>query len=201
MKTITLLLAAFLFGGFGPNGQEGYEVGDTAIDFSLRDVSGEMISFNSFPNAKGYILIFTCNHCPYSRAYEDRLIALQKKYAPKGYPLIAINPNDPGRVPEDSFEAMQKRAKEKNFNFHYVLDETQEIAATYGAARTPHVFLVNKENGTNILRYIGAIDDSAMSEKDVKKKYLENAVDALLAGQPVDPDYTLAIGCTVKWRK
>jgi peroxiredoxin len=142
--------------------------------------------------------VFTCNHCPFAKAYEDRIIALHNKYAAKGYPVVAINPNDKDLEPSDSYENMQKRAKEKKYPFAYLYDETQEIARTYGAMRTPHVYLLDK---SMTVRYIGAIDDNSEDASAVKEKYLENAVDALLAGKPVPTAETKAIGCGIKWKK
>lgn len=179
----------------------GYKTGDAAKDFSLKNVNGKMVSMSSYPKAKGFILVFTCNHCPFSQAYEQRIIDLDKKYAPQGYPVIAINPNDKTREPEDSYENMQKRAAEKKYPFPYLYDETQEIAKLYGAARTPHVFIVKKTNKGNIIEYIGAIDDNTEEPSQVKEKYAEQALDALLNNKPVAVANTKAIGCTIKWKK
>lgn len=180
---------------------QGYEVGDHAMKFNLLNVDGNMASFDNYPDANGFIVIFTCNHCPFSQAYEDRIIAIDAQFKPQGYPLIAINPNDPERVPEDSYAAMQQRAADKGFTFPYLYDETQVVASTYGAVRTPHVFLLKKENNDHIVKYIGAIDDSAMNPADVGINYLQDAVNALINGQDPDPSFTLAIGCTIKWKK
>ena len=179
----------------------GYGIGDKATDFRLKNVDGSMISLGDFPDAKGFIVIFTCNHCPYSVAYEDRIIALDKKYRPQGYPVIAINPNDPEVQPNDSFDAMKSRAEEKGFTFPYLLDQGQQIYPKYGATRTPHVFVLRKEDGSNIVRYIGTIDDNYGDEESVEKKYVENAVDALLQGRMPDPGTTKAIGCSIKVAK
>ena len=119
MKTFLFALA-FCFTTFATS-NAGYKVGDTARDFKLKDVGGRMVSMADNKDAKGFIVIFTCNHCPYSVAYEDRIIALHKAFAPKGYPVIAINPNDPVRQPEDSYENMKVRANEKKFMFPYLL--------------------------------------------------------------------------------
>ena len=147
------------------------------------------------------IITFTCNHCPYAMAYEDRILALNKKYAKAGYPVIAINPNDAIQYPEDNFEAMQVRAKEKKFNFPYLYDESQNIAKQFGATKTPHVFIVQKEGDKLVVKYIGAIDDNWEKAADVKEKYAESAIDALLAGKPVATTSTKAIGCSIKWKK
>jgi peroxiredoxin len=196
--TLFLTLAAFVAMSFTTEG--GYTVGDTAADFELKNVDGEMVSMADYPEAKGFIVIFTCNKCPYSVAYEDRIISINKKYAKQGYPVIAINSNDPERVPGDSYEAMIERANDKKFSFPYIYDSTQEIARTFGATKTPHVFLLEKQ-ADNALKvaYIGAIDDSPMSSKNAGEKYLENAIGALKAGNQPDPSNVKAIGCTIKW--
>lgn len=177
---------------------QGYKVGDTAMDFSLKNIDGKTVSLKNIQNAKGYIVIFTCNPCPYAVANEDRIIALDKKYAAKGFPVIAINSNDTEISPEDTFDKMQKRAKDKGFTYPYLVDETQEIAKTYGATKTPHVFLLDKNR---VVKYIGAIDDSPKDASKVKTTFLANAVDALLAGKEIKEASTTAIGCGIKWKK
>jgi len=135
----------------------GYQIGDIATDFSLKNVDNQNVSLSNYTYAKGFIVIFTCNHCPYAVAYEDRIIALDKKYRELGYPLVAINPNDPTKQPEDSFDNMKIRAKEKSFSFPYLFDDEQKIFPQYGAVRTPHVFVLQKNEKGNIVQYIGAI--------------------------------------------
>ena len=177
---------------------KGYKVGDVATGFKLKNVDNKMVSLSDYTDAKGFIVIFTCNHCPYAKAYESRIIGLNHKYAPKGYPVIAINPNDPKAEPQDSFEGMQQRAKEKGFTFPYLFDEGQKIYPQYGAKRTPHVFVLNKESGKNVVRYIGAIDDNYSDPNDVSHKYVEDAVDALLSNKPIALTSTVAVGCSIK---
>jgi len=179
----------------------GYKPGDVATDFKLKNVDGKFVSLADYKKAKGFIVVFTCNHCPYAIAYEDRIIALDKKYAPLGYPVIAINPNDPAAQPKDSYEAMQVRAKEKSFTFPYLFDDGQKIYPQYGATKTPHVFVLNKENGKNLVRYVGAIDNNYADANDVSERYVEAAVDALLSGKPVAQNATAAIGCSIKSKK
>ena len=178
--------------------QKGYKIGDAATDFKLKNVDEKLVSLSDYKDAKGFIVVFTCNHCPYAKAYETRIIGLNHKYAPKGYPVIAINPNDPKMEPQDSYEGMQVRAKEKGFTFPYLFDDGQKIYPQYGAVRTPHVFVLQKENGKNIVRYIGAIDDNYSDANDVSHKYVEDAVDALLSDKPVVVTSTVAIGCSIK---
>lgn len=174
------------------------KVGDVAPTFNLKNVDGKMVSLDDYRSQKGVIVIFTCNHCPYAKAYEDRIIALDKQYKPKGFPVVAINPNDVSIVPEDSYENMQVRAKEKGFTFPYLYDATQAVANAYGAERTPHVFLLKKSGDKFEVAYIGAIDDNYKDASAVKTRYVEQAIEAILAGKKPEPSTTKAIGCTVK---
>lgn len=180
---------------------QGYKIGDKATDFKLKNVDGRMVSLADFKDAKGYVVIFTCNHCPYAIAYEDRIIALHNKYASKGYPVIAINPNDPAAQPQDSFEKMIERSKEKSFPFVYLFDEGQKIYPVFGATRTPHVYLLNKKGKDLIVEYIGTIDDNYKEAEKVKETYLADAIDALIAGKKPKTTETKAIGCTIKVKK
>ncbi len=180
---------------------EGYHVGEIADDFKLKNVDGKMVSMSDYNSAKGFIIIFTCNHCPFSKKYEDRINALDRKYAKKGFPVIAINPNDASQYPEDNFENMIKRAKEKKFSFPYLHDESQAVARMYGATKTPDVFVLQKEGADLIVKYTGAIDNNSDSAKEATEKYVEAAVDALLEGKPVQNTFTKAVGCSIKWKK
>lgn len=186
-----ILASPILFAG-------GIKVGDKAEDFNLKNVDGKMVSLSNYKDAKGFVVVFTCNHCPYAKAYQDRLISIDKKYKPLGYPVIAINPNDEKIVPEDSYAEMVKRAKEKHYTFPYLWDKDQKVATFYGAERTPHVFLLQKEGKDLIIKYIGAIDDNYKDPAAVTHKYLEDAINALLEGRNPDPSMTKAIGCTIK---
>ncbi len=194
------MAAIFLMAAFTYNSLEadGYAIGDYATDFSLKNIDGEMVSLSDFETAKGFLVIFTCNTCPYAVAYEDRIIALNEKYKSKGVPVIAINPNNPAVKSGDSFEAMKERAKEKGFTFPYLFDDGQKVYPQYGATRTPHVFLLEKTEKGNQVRYIGAIDDNYQDASQVEDKYVENAVDAMLAGQEIEITTTRAIGCSIK---
>jgi peroxiredoxin len=177
----------------------GYTIGDVATDFKLKNIDGKYVSLSDYPDAKGFVVVFTCNHCPFAKAYQDRLITLDKEYKGKGYPVIAINPNDPSLVPEDSYEAMQTRAKEKSYTFPYLIDESQEVYRTYGATRTPHIYVLQKEKDNKlIVKYIGAIDDNYQDPSAVTQTYLQNAINDLLAGNDPKVSSTKAIGCTIK---
>lgn len=197
MKTLfslfALSLSFVLFAG------EGYKVGDIATDFNLKNIDGKTVSMADYNDAKGFVVIFTCNHCPFAKAYEDRIINIDNRYKKLGYPVIAINPNDPEVVPEDSYEKMKVRAKDKGFTFPYLVDEKQEVFKLYGATRTPHVFLLQKnDNNKLVVKYIGTIDDNYQDPQAVQQNYLSNAIDMLLAGKDPDPNFTKAIGCTIK---
>jgi peroxiredoxin len=186
--TITLFVAA------GRPFGEGYKVGAKIENFSLKNVDGNMVSLSDY-EAEGYVIIFTCNTCPYAVMYEDRIIDLHKKYVDKGFPVVAINPNDPAVKSGDSFEAMQVRAEEKEFPFNYLFDEDQSVYPKFGATRTPHVFIVDKNM---ILRYIGAIDNNAQDASAVTIRYVEDAIEAIMKGEQPDPEMTKAIGCSIK---
>ena len=192
------LLLAFLtitlISSFVPD-EDAYKVGDQAADFKLKNVDGTMVSLADYKGVKGYIVVFTCNTCPYAVMYEDRLIDLHNKYASEGYPVVAINPNDPDVKPGDDFASMQVRSKEKKFPFKYLFDEGQKVYPQFGAQRTPHVYLLD---ANRYVRYIGAIDDNAQNPSEVGTKYLENAIAALKSGNNPDPSETKAIGCTIK---
>ncbi len=176
----------------------GYNLGDKAEDFALKNVDGKKVTLADYKDVKGYIIVFTCNHCPYAKMYEERLIGLHKKYAPQGFPVIAINPNDPEIEPEDSFGMMKSVAKKKKYPFAYLLDEGQKIYPKFGATRTPHIFILDKEL---ILKYMGAIDDNAEDATKVYEKFAERAINSLLAGKDPEPGLTKAIGCTIKAKK
>lgn len=189
------LFAMLIFVGVS---SQGYKVGDNAVDFELKNVDGKMISLKEYNNAKGFIIVFTCNTCPYALAYEDRLLTINKKFETKGFPVIAINPNDPEVQPADTYDKMIIKSKEKNFNFPYLYDPGRKISSIYGATKTPHIYLLSKSGNNLKVEYIGAIDDNFEEASAVKTPYLENAIEALLAGKKPNPDFTKAIGCSVK---
>jgi peroxiredoxin len=198
-KTLFALLAIFSLSAFTSIGNDkGYQIGDIATDFKLPNVDGKMVSLADYKDAKGFIVVFTCNTCPYAVAYEERIIQLDKKYAKKGYPVVAIMPNNPKIKPGDNMEAMKSNAKEKGFTFPYLMDDGQKIYPQYGATKTPHIYLLQKTKKGNVVKYIGAIDDNYQDASAVNTKYVEDAVDALLAGKEIKMTETKAIGCTIK---
>jgi peroxiredoxin len=176
----------------------GLKPGDNATEFSLKNVDGTSVSLSDYQDQKGVILVFTCNPCPFSKAYEQRIIALHKSYADQGFPVVAINPNDVEISPDDSMDKMKARAEEQDYPFPYLKDESQEVYKAYGASKTPHIFLLQNKGGKFKVAYIGAIDDNAMDAAEVNNKYLEKAIAALLSGSNPDPATTKAIGCTIK---
>ena len=177
---------------------QGYDIGDKAMNFKLKNVDGSYISLSDYNDEKGVIVVFTCNHCPYAQAWEQRIIDLDKKFESKGYPVVAIQPNDPEMAPGDSFDKMKERAEEKNYTFPYLMDEKQEVYKAYGAERTPHVYVLENKDSEFIVQYIGAIDDNYKDPEAVEKRYTASAVKALLNGQKPDPEKTKAIGCSIK---
>ncbi len=200
INILVCFLVLFSTVAFTQNNQtKGYQIGDKVTDFSLKNVDGKNVSIATLKD-KGVIVIFTCNTCPYSKLYEDRIIELHRTYAPKGYSVIAINSNDAKNYPGDSFDNMVKRAKEKSYAFPYLYDESQKVATQFGATRTPHVYLLNKESDGLKVAYIGAIDNNAKGN-NISKFYVQDAIDALLAGKEIPQNFTKAIGCTIKWKK
>ncbi len=170
-------------------------LGAKAPDFELQGVGGKSYSLASFMDKPILVIIFSCNHCPYVVAYEDRMISIQREYASKGVQLVAINSNDEKEYPEDSFPEMVKRAEEKRFNFPYLRDETQKVVTAYGAACTPHIFAFDE---ARVLRYRGRIDDSKDPSK-VTSPDLRNALDDLIEGVAVRVPDTRPFGCSIKW--
>ncbi|MFZ1635431.1 MAG: thioredoxin family protein [Chitinophagales bacterium] len=178
----------------------GYAVGDEVKNFSLANIDGKSISLSDYATKEGVIVVFTCNHCPYAKAYESRVMDLDKNFASKGYPVLAINPNDPVSVPDDAPENMKKRATEMGYSFPYLFDATQQVAKDFGASRTPHVFVLKNTNGKFTVEYIGAIDDNTDEPAAVKTKYVEDAIGSLKKGEKPAVNFTKAIGCTIKWK-
>lgn len=190
--TTVLAVAAVLLANAG------LKPGENASGFSLENVDGTIVSLADYKDQKGVILVFTCNPCPFAKAYEQRIIKMHNDYADKGFPVVAINPNDVEISPDDTLEKMKERAKEQAYPYAYLKDKTQDVYKTYGATKTPHIFLLENKGGKFKVAYVGAIDDNAMDEASVRKKYLENAILALMSGSDPDPATTKAIGCTIK---
>jgi peroxiredoxin len=180
------------------SGAETLSIGSPAPDFKdLPATDGKAYSLGSFQDAKVLVVSFTCNHCPYAQAYEDRFIALAREFAPKGVAFAAINPNDAASYPADGFDKMVERAKEKDFPFPYLRDESQAVAKAYGAVCTPHLFVFD---GGRKLVYEGRIDDNWKKSAEVKSHDLRNAIEDVLAGKPVRVANTNPMGCSIKWK-
>lgn len=201
-KMITFSLFLIALSAFTVKNRSGLQVGEHIEDFSLKNIDGKMVSLKNYQHTKGVIVVFTCNHCPYAKAYEQRINDINLKYRELGYPVLAINPNSGKNNPEDSFEGMQKRAKESDFSFPYLHDQKQEVAHVFGAIKTPHVFLLEKTRDNKWkLVYTGAIDDNHEFPDQVNEKYLENAIKAVNKNETPNPQETNAIGCSIKWVK
>lgn len=196
-----ILMAFMLISGVVLAQTEGYKVGDVVKDFSLKNVNNKNVSLADYKDAKGYIVVFTCNTCPVAKAYQDRIAALNTTYVAKGYPVVAVNPNDAGAVPDESFEKMQALAAEKKFSFPYLLDPDHIVTKQFGATRTPHVFILNKTDKGNVVEYIGAIDNDPEEANATKTEYIKNAVNELSLGKKPVISSTKAIGCSIKWKK
>lgn len=201
MKTLAFsMIVGFLMISIVASAQNGYRIGQKVDDFALQNIDGQTVAMADYPDAKGFIITFTCNTCPWAQKYEDRINQLSEKYADKGFPLIAINPNDPAAKPGDSFTAMQTRADQKDFSFPYLVDHTSDVARAFGATKTPDMFVVEKTDEGLYLRYRGAVDDNPANPAGVSEKFVEEAVDALLQGKEIEKVETKAIGCSIKFR-
>lgn len=171
---------------------------DSSIpSFSLMGVDDKIYSLDDFSEKKILIVIFSCNHCPYVQAYEDRIIILQNEFEKVGVQIIAINSNDDVKYPDDSFDEMKKRSSARGFNFPYLRDESQAVAKAFGATHTPQIFLFDN-NGK--LKYEGKIDDNWREPERVKSLYLREAILEILGNKEVSVPETFSIGCTIKWK-
>ncbi len=195
LMTGVLLQAAILSAG------ESYKVGDIVSDISLKNVNGKMVSFSQFKDTKGFIVVFACNTCPVVKKYQQRIIDLNTQFSDKGYPVVAINSNDEGVSPGDSYEEMKKYAAAHGFKFQYLYDETQDVAKRWGATNTPHVYVLTKDGDKLKVAYVGAIDNNADEPEKADKKYVVDAVNALLNNEQVPVASTKAIGCGIKWKR
>ncbi len=173
------------------------KTGSKAPNFSLPGIDGKTYSLSSFEDKAVLAVVFSCNHCPYVQAAEDRMIAFQRDFGAKGVQLVAINPNDDQVYPEDSFEGMKQRAKARGFNFTYLRDESQSVARAYGAQCTPEFFVFGKDR---TLVYHGRIDDGYKEASKAKKHDLRDATEAALKGNKVAEPITMAQACSIKWK-
>lgn len=199
MKTQKFLFTALLaiFFSFSLSAQ--YEIGDKVKDFKLKNTDGEYISLSDYKDAEGFIVVFTCNTCPFAKKYEQRIIELDKKYAKKGYPVVALNPNCVNKKPGDSMESMKERSSDKGYTFAYLRDDGQKVAKKFGAERTPEIFLLDKKSDGLYLVYTGTIDNNVDNPSKADEHYVQDAVESLMTGKDIAQAKTNAIGCTIKW--
>jgi peroxiredoxin len=174
------------------------KIGSVLPSFNLKGTDDKLYSDKSFKDKKILVLIFSCNHCPYVQAYEERMKQIQKEFSGKGVQMIAVNSNDEISYPDDSFENMKRRAKNKNYNFPYLRDENQSAAKDFDATHTPEIFVFNDERK---LAYHGKIDDNWKEPERVKSEYLKDAIIQLLNGEEISVPETFSIGCTIKWKE
>jgi peroxiredoxin len=198
MKLTNAIVCAAVLLAAGPAFAESLKLGDKAPQAAvkMKNVDGREVSITDVAGKSGTLVIFSCNHCPFVKAWETRIAEIGNAYMDKGFGVIAINPNDPAAYAEDSFEEMQKRAQKLGFKFPYVVDATSDVARAFGATKTPEAFLFDKDGK---LVYHGAIDDSK-SGRDIEKQYLRDALEALLAGKDVPMAESKFMGCSVKFR-
>ncbi|QRR01858.1 thioredoxin family protein [Dyadobacter sandarakinus] len=182
----------------GLQSSAGYQIGDAVANFRLRNTNGNTVSLADYTSSKGIIVVFTSNHCPFAKAYEDRIIALNGKFASQGFPVIAINPSDPATHQDDTFEKMKERASSKGYAYPYLSDDNQEVAKAFGAGRMPQVYVLQKSGSRFSVRYIGMIDDNPQDPAGVTKFYVDEAVTNLLGGKPVVTTVTKPVGCAIK---
>lgn len=173
----------------------------TILDFKLLNVDKEFVSLSQYPDAKGFIIVFTCNHCPFAKLYPDRLNALYDHYMPLGVPLIAISSTDTILYEEDGFMEMIERARDENYHFPYLFDAEQTVARNFFAQKTPHAYVIWKIDGRWQVRYSGAIDDNGLNPEKVTQPFVAMALEALLAGKQVPIQQTGSIGCQILFRK
>ena len=197
---LTLIIPAVLFMSFS-----NYEIetpaGKSVKDFNLMNVDGKTVSLSDYPDAKGFMIIFTCNHCPFAKLYPKRMNELNAKYIDSGVPLIAVSSTDTGEFEEDSYIKMIQKSESENFSFPYLFDGEQTVAKDFGAQKTPHAFVIWKENNEWVIKYNGAIDDNGAEPDKVNNKFVADAVDALLTGSEVKQKETKSIGCQILFRR
>ena len=179
---------------------KGYAVGDAVAEFQVRNMANQFVNLADYNAQKGVVVVFMANHCPFSKAYEDRLMAIHNRFAAQGYPVLAVQTSDVTIYPEDAYEVVQSRSRERGFPFPYTIDETQSVARAFGATRTPQVFVLTRTGGKFVVQYVGAIDDNPQDAAGVQKHYLNEALLSLTTGRAIQTNTTRPIGCAVKWK-
>lgn len=198
LSLLTIVLLSFLLCS-NKSGKRPSALGKEIANFSLRNIDGKTFSLNDDKTAKGFIVVFTCNHCPFAKLYTGRFNALDKKYKALGVPLLAINPMDTLVYEEESFEKMKKKAHTEKFSFPYLQDNLQTVAKAFNANHTPQAYVIWKENGKWLVKYSGAIDDNGQ-EPQKANPFVANAVNELLHSKPVSNPETLSFGCGINYR-
>jgi peroxiredoxin len=198
----SFFLSLILLLSFGFKNEEPKKsmLGKEINNFTLKNINRRFVSLNDYKNAKGFAIMFTCNHCPFAKLYSKRMNQLNKKYAALGVPLLAINSMDTLLYEEETFDQMQLKAKNNQFNFPYLFDETQNVGKQFNAEHTPQVFVVWKENNKWVIKYAGAFDDNG-EHPEKAKHYVANAIDDLLKNKPVKNPETQSFGCRIYYRK
>jgi peroxiredoxin len=198
LKLKQVLLLLLLFAGTAASGQSKAK---SVPDFRLKNVDGNFVALSDYADARGFIVVFTCNHCPFAKLYPPRLNSLNARYKALGVALIAISATDTVVYEEDSYAKMAAKARAEHFNFPYLYDDMQTTARSFGAQKTPHAYVLWKEQGDYVVKYNGAIDDNGAEPAKVTRTYLADAVDDLLAGRQVALPETKSIGCQINLRK
>ena len=194
IKSSILLPVIFVLIGITTNAQK------TVSDFRLKSTDNKWVSLKKYPAAKGFIIVFICNHCPFVSRYADRLNALNKKYAPLGVPLIAINSSDTLIFRDETFAKMTEYAKKKKYTFPYLCDKNQSAGRSFAANRTPHAFVIWKEKSSWVIEYSGSLDDNGAESSKITHAYISEAIENLLAGKKVTIPATNSIGCEIHYR-
>lgn len=177
-----------------------YAVGDAVAEFQVRNITNQFVNLADYTAQKGVVVVFMANHCPFSKAYEDRLMVIHNRFATQGYPVLAVQASDVTVYPEDAYEVVQSRSRERGFPFPYTIDENQLVARAFGATRTPQVFVLTRTGGKFVVQYMGAIDDNPQDAAGVQKHYLNDALVSLTTGRVIQINTTRPIGCAVKWK-
>lgn len=179
---------------------KGYAIGDAVAEFQVRNVDNQFVKLTDYKAQKGVVVVFMANHCPFSKAYEDRLMAIHNRFSMQGYPVLAVQTSDVTIYPEDAYEVVQSRSRERGFPFPYTIDETQSVARAFGATRTPQVFVLTRTGSKFVVQYVGAIDDNPQDAAGVQKHYLDEVLLSLTTGRVLQTTTTRPIGCAVKWK-
>nr|WP_293838644.1 thioredoxin family protein [uncultured Arsenicibacter sp.] len=195
-----VMLSVLTLAGAWAQSPKTYGIGDAVSDFRLKNVDDRQVSLQDYRGQKGVIVVFTSNHCPFAKSYEDRLLSVHQRYAGQGYPVIAIQSNDPAAYEDDSFDNMKARSRERSYPFPYLFDETQQVARLFGVTKTPQVYVLKQTGGQFTLQYTGAIDDNPQDANSVRVRYLEDALASLIAGKAIVNPVTRPIGCAIKWK-